>query len=134
MTMIKNDLCLATDQECAVRRQQLIKAGIIAENTGELIERNGEHFLPTNEYSSQLRKKLEEKGLVSSEYVDVPRMAYYTGHSEEGEYKPKPIRSRAQYERRRSLYFRMLQEILVARRELKLNLAPRQEGDPDWIF
>lgn len=132
--MNNENMQVATDEECVARRQKLLKAGVITNNNEELIDRGGEQFLSTMNYSSELRKSLEKSGLVSSEYVSVPRMAHYTGHSEEGEYKSKPIRSRVQYERKLSLYFRMLQEILVARRELKLNLAPRQSDDPDWIF
>jgi lipopolysaccharide export LptBFGC system permease protein LptF len=132
--MNSETLQIATDEECAARRNRLIKAGIITENSNKLMERSGEQFLSTTEYSSKLRKNLESRELISSDYVEVPRMAYYTGHNEEGEYKAKPIRSQAQYKRKLSLYFRMLQEILIARINLKLNLAPRQNSDPDWIF
>ncbi|MGW8177890.1 MAG: hypothetical protein ACWGQW_03735 [bacterium] len=131
--MSTNPTQMATDAECAARRRQLIKAGVLKENTSKLIDREGEPYVSTKEYAAQLRKDLERQGLVSSEYFDVPSLPTRKG-SEEGEYKVRPIRTEAQYQRRRLLYLRMLQEILVARRELKLNLAPRQPNDPDWVF
>ena len=130
---MSNYIPMATDRECAQRRQQLIDAGILTENTSDLVDREGEPYVCTHEYSQRLRANLERQGLVSSEYYDVPSLTLRKG-SEEGEYKVCPIRSQAQYERRRLLYFRMLQEILVSRRELKLSLKPKQDSDPDWIF
>lgn len=130
---MSNYIPMATDEECAARRQKLIDAGILKENTSKIIERSGEPYLTTKTYASRLRKDLERQGLVSSDYYDVPSLSKRKG-SEEGDYKVRPIRSQAQYERRRLLYFRMLQEILISRRELNLSLKPKQEGDPDWIF
>lgn len=130
---MNNPIPMATDNECSARRQKLIDAGVITENNSQLIDRDGEPYVSTKGYASQLRKDLERQGLVSSEYLDIPSLPTKKG-SEEGEYKVRPIRTQAQYARRRLLYLRMLQEILVSRRELKLNLAPRQPSDPDWVF
>lgn len=130
---MSNPIPMATDAECAARRQNLIRAGVLKENASQLVDREGEPYVSTKRYAAQLRQDLERQGLVSGDYINVPKLPIRRG-SEEGEYKVRPIRGEAQYNRRRTIYLRMLQEILVTRRELKLNLAPRQPNDPDWVF
>lgn len=131
--MSKN-IPLANDEECAARRQKLIEAGIITENNSNLVDRSGESYVSTKSYAADLRKSLEKQGLVSSDYFEIPPLSRRAGGAEEGEYKARPIRNDGQYARRRLLYFRMLQEILVSRRELNLSLRPKLESDPDWVF
>lgn len=131
----KESMAMASDGECAARRSQLIKSGIIKENTKRFTKKgDGSYAVPTTTYSKSLRKNLEKKGVISSNRFNIPPLSGRISSLDEGEYKVTSIQGDAQYERRKLLYFHMLQDILITRRELNLNLAPKQVGDPDWIF
>ena len=130
------ELELATDAQCAARRRALIKAGIITERNCNLIKKgDGSVAVSTKDYSSQLRKGLVERGILDSKYIEIPPAKYEKPlRTEEGEYKVRPIKTKEQYDRRKIIYLRMLQEILISRRELGLVLGPKSDKDPDWIF
>lgn len=110
------ELNIATDKECVARRNALIYNRII--KPGKYI---GE------------RNRLIEKGLINPNLCEVEQNKYIV-NSEEGEYKSRPIGSNEEYEKRKLIYFRILQEVLQSRRDLKLILAIKEKTDPEWYF
>lgn len=135
----REDLPLASDAECRARRHALLRAGIVGEGNSDLITRDdGSVAVSTKKFAASLRQQLIRDGLLDPNYIEIPPApaGYYTTpiNSDEGEYKVRPIENDAQYQRRRTLYLRSLQEILISRRELNLSLGPKKSSDPDWIF
>lgn len=131
------DLPLATDQECIERRKLLIRSGVIAPANKDSIvfRKNSSPVVNTLESSRTMRKKLIGAGIISTElcYVE-PGERRCGGSNDQGEYSPRQITSDEEYERRKQIYFRMMQEILRSRRDLKLILGPKKDDDPDWYF
>lgn len=127
-------LPLATDDECYMRRKILIHYGIIKEGDDKLVDKGDNVAVSTKTYASTLRESLIASGLIDPDYIKLLPRDRSIKVREEGQFKPdKPISS-DRYERVRRAYLRSLQEILVARRELNLNLGPKKDSDPDWIF
>ena len=138
------DQDFASDEECLNIRNSLIEKGIIVPGKSNLIKKNG--VLPTvstKKYSKNLREdlinrefifpvELQEDGSISYCKLIPYRGKYFP--KEEGEYKSKPIKNNRDYIRRKQIYFRMIQEILYSRRELKLVLGKKEDSDPDWYF
>lgn len=134
--LLKNQLSLATDGECAERRRALIASGTITPNTGGVIIReNRQPVISTKRAALEYREQLINQEFISPELVEIPEKPYKRPlRLEEGEYHPRPIQSDADYHRKRQIYFRMLQEILHSRKNLKLMLGKKKESDPDWYF
>ena len=131
-----NEKPLATDKECQIRRSKLIAAGVIQPAPkSDLIERKGGSItLSTRKNNYGKRKKLISKGIIDSNLCHlIPETGKYKA-KEEGEYVSNPIVSELEYFRRKQIYFRMIQEILMSRKELKLILGKKNENDPDWYF
>ena len=126
----------ATDKECQNRRAYLVKAEII-KPCEKLAQRK---VAPTKENSRKLKEELIKQGLLEPmckgdlpNFIPLPskRISIIC---EEGEYKEKPIVSDRDLQRRRQVYFRMMQEILYSRKKLKLILGKKNDNDPNWYF
>lgn len=107
--MTKN-LTFATDAECAERRQHLIAIGIINPGSGKAPTKNSGTFEPAPRKERRININ------------DIP---------EDGSYRCRPIRNDDQYERRRQNYLHMLQSVLRARRDLKLEFEPMRGHKKD---
>jgi hypothetical protein len=132
----EKDLPYATDEECLEMRNRLVAKDHIV--PGDMEYGRGGKVRTT-----ALRKQLVAHGFlnpverlpggVPSFCETIPNSEPYRG-SEEGEYSCRQIGSSDEYLRRRQAYFRMLQEILHSRRELRLVLGQKKSTDPDWYF
>jgi hypothetical protein len=122
-----------TDEESNIIREQLIEAGILTPATDdELIKRKNEVVFSTTQKSKALRQKLIDDGFISEDRVKLmPRAKGKT--AEEGIYQPKSIKTEEDYERKRAMYLYMVQDILIARRELNLDLGPVKSNE-GWMF
>jgi len=136
MNIKLEELPFANNLECKELRKKFINNGIIKlNNNSDFVKKNnGALAVSTEKYTNNLRSKLIKKGLIDPNYIELVPEKTIGPFSEEGQYEVKPIQNKHQYEKRLKNYFRMLQEILVSRRELNLNLAPKSESDPNWIF
>lgn len=132
-----DQLPLATDAECKVRRALLVASGAIkpAGKAEVITKKDGSQVLSTRRSSRAWRNKLIEQGLID------PNMSYESPSdrsdyipSDEGEYSPKPVESDEEYARRKHNYLWMIADILRTRRELKLILGKKSDNDPDWYF
>ena len=131
-----NEKPLATDEECTIRRNELIAAGVIQPaSKSDLIERkDGSIILSTRKNNYGKRKDLISKGVIDANLCELIPETGKHQVKEEGEYVSKPITSELEYFRRKQVYFRMMQEILKSRKELKLILGKKNDNDPDWYF
>ena len=133
--MIKeNELPIATDDECKQLREHLLNKNFIktaGKNDTIMIKNN----IAVNTKKSSLlkRKELLSKGTISDVFCNIPKGKSYPCE-EKGEYVAKPINNDVEYNARKSVYFRMMQEILRSRQDLKLILGPKNSKDPDWFF
>lgn len=100
---MSKDLSFATDAECAERRQYLIEQRLIRPGSQKDPVRRSGIFEPAPRKTRRVNAN------------NIP---------EEGVYRCRPIRNDEQYQRRLQNYFHMLQSVLVARRELKLEFEP----------
>jgi hypothetical protein len=121
---IHDDLPIATDEECIARRNALIYVGIIkpAKSSELFVKKGNPITISTKEASSRKRQELIKKGIIvpnptldSCSCVSRPSRA-----KEEGMYKARPIKSNMEYKKRKEIYFYIMQEMLISRRELKL--------------
>ena len=130
-------LPLAGETECRVRRAFLIAGGIIkpAGKVDIIVKKDGSQVLSTRRSSKEWRSKLIEQGIIEPDFEYKP-VSVRTGNlcREEGTYDPQPIRSDEEYERRRDNYLWMISDLLRVRRELKLVLGKKDDEDPDWYF
>lgn len=125
----KRELPIATNAECDMMRNDLIARGIIK------LVKPGAITAQTKRLRKQERGQLVERGFIDPELCQLPAPILPRPRAnEEGEYKPMPITNDNEYIRRRQVYFRMIQEILHSRRDLKLILGPKGNNDPEWIF
>ena len=108
---------VASDTECFNMRSKLIASGIIT--LGDEINMN--------------RQRLIDDGILSEELYELIPGKRGVGY-EEGEYIARPIKTEEEYNRRKAAYFRMIQEILYSRRDLKLILGRKEPTDPEWYF
>lgn len=132
--MGKVELPFATDEEAQTRRELLINAGIIKLDGEDIIKKNGRSAVSTKNTCKKLRAQLISQGLISTDLCVVPKSKRKASSLEEGTYKPSEIKGEADYLKKRQAYWRMLQEIVIARKTLNLVLGKRQDGDPDWVF
>lgn len=98
-----NDKPYASDEECLEMRNQLIGAGRI---------------VPKQPDSGEAERKSAENADAGA--MPARRRINVNDIPEEGTYEVRPIMSDAEYERRKRNYFIMLQSVLRAREELKL--------------
>jgi hypothetical protein len=127
----------ATDNEAQMRRDRLIKLGVISTNITQ--QRENQNMSP-----EEIRSKLIQSGVIKPveklkdgrvTYCDLPqKLNIKSTNNEEGEYRVKPIVSESDYERKKMVYFRSLQELLFARRHLNLIVGKKEENDPEWFF
>ncbi len=131
-----NDLYFATEQECEDRRKFLIESGVItpAKRNDVIFRKKFDPVINTIESSRIIRRKLIDKGIISPELCQVKSIFVRGNSSDQGEYKTHPIKTEEEYNRRKNIYFRMMQEILYSRWDLRLVLVPKKESDPDWYF
>lgn len=128
----------ANEQETIEQRNKLIAAGIITPGKPKQAEKTLEQMSPeeTRQYFIN-RGTIKPVELVDDRatYCELPRkIRHYNLNTEEGEYHPSPIKTDVDYYRRRQVYFRMLQELLFARRNLNLIVGRKEPNDPDWYF
>lgn len=97
-----NDKPYASDEECQDMRDQLIGAGKIVPKRDGTDDRGKVR----NGADIELPKRRRRINV-----ADIP---------EEGTYEVRPIRTDAEYARRKKNYLAMLQSVLRARKELKL--------------
>lgn len=130
------ELLEATEQECIDRRNLLIANGIITPaNKSEIIKKNREEVISTRKEVLNKRKQLIKQGIINPRLCGIiHEKNIVVKNNDEGEYNPKKISNNGEYLRRRSIYFRMLQEIIFARIDLKLILGKKNSNDPEWIF
>lgn len=109
----------ATDKECSERRRELIDAGIIR---------------PTEFNAQEERKKLIGRGVISPmvinnkpNFIELPRPKKHFGR-EYGEYSPKKIKTDEEYNRRKIVYFRIVQEIIYSREKCGLEFSGPLNG------
>jgi hypothetical protein len=132
---------IATDRECRAWRSLLISLGVITPCKQPVVKKGFATTISTEKSARNLRKNLIDKGLISpmvdannfSSFCEIKRSHSYVS-SEEGEYRPRPVRSDEEYYRRRQVYFRMIQEVLYSRKKLKLVIGKKKDTDPDWYF
>ena len=131
-------LPLATDAECKIRRSLLIASGAIkpAAKADIIARKDGTQVLSTRKSSKAWRQKLIDQGVINTSFVYIPTSDSKCGYvpSDEGEYDPQPIGSESEYIRRKNNYLWMISDILRTRRELRLVLGKKAEDDPDWYF
>ena len=122
----------ATDQEYNNRRNEFIDAGIIRPGTHTPMEKL-ENMTP-----QETREFLIANGTIKPvtcvdgrmQYCDLPPKKKYSNlNTEEGEYKVLPINTEEDYNRRKQVYFRMLQEVVVSRQELGLIINFEKENE-----
>jgi hypothetical protein len=126
----------ATDQEMQARREQLIEAGVICPgnkiNTlNEMSPSETREFFVARGTIQPVERRAD--GSVSYCALPPPRKNLST-NSEEGEYCLQPLRTENDYLRRKQVYFRSLQELLFARRDLNLIVGRKDINDPEWYF
>ena len=105
-----SDKLYASDDECREMRGLLIEAGRVVPKSADAAKSGSAPSLDIEMF--QVRKTIN--------VADIP---------EEGTYTVRPIKSDAEYERRKRNYLVMLQSILRAREELKLEFedqSPRK--------
>ena len=125
----KRELPIAAAMECDEMRNSLISKGTIVP------AKPGMAAAQIRKFRRQERERLIELGIIDPELCRLPSpILPRVRAGEEGEYKPTPISSDGEYYRRRQTYFRMVQEILQSRRELRLVLGPKGNNDPEWVF
>ena len=131
----------ATDVEATERRNSLIESGVIT--PGSPVERAA--AIPLNEltpFEARLLfikdgaiKPVERLSDNTVTYCELPASRNVKSTNvEEGEYRVKPIVSEEDYSRRKMVYFRSLQELLFARRDLNLIVGKKELTDPEWFF
>jgi len=114
---------LATEQECIERRNEFINAGIIKPGTHTPQETR--EFLIAN---GTIKPVTRVDGKMI--YCDLPPQKKYSNlNTEEGEYKVLPINTDEDYNRRKQVYFRMLQEVVTSRQELGLIINFEKENE-----
>jgi len=135
-TKKNSDTPIATDTECKARRSVLIAMGAIvpARKADLITKKDGSIILSTRKQSRIKRQRLVDQGIVDENLCELVPHDVSHKSANEGEYKVKPIQSNAAYLRRRQSYFRIMQEILHSRKELKLILGKKNDNDPDWYF
>lgn len=137
-TDVNDELPVATDEECAARRNALIYVGIIKPDKDFPIKKGKPAVISTKASSDRRRQELIERGIIDPNPVSMFYESVHTSHKEEGQYKVRPIKSEKEYEVRKRAYFRLIQEILISRREL--NILFNQWDDekmgswPSWYF
>ena len=131
----------ATDVEATERRNSLIESRVIT--PGSPVERKAS--LSLNELTPfETRMLLIKQGAIkpverledgSVTYCELPeKQNVKSTNVEEGEYRVKPILSESDYLRKKMVYFRSLQELLFARRDLNLIVGKKEFTDPEWFF
>jgi len=136
MNTKRNDEPFATDEECKARRSVLIAMGVIKPATkSDLIEKkDGTIILSTRKESRAGRKQLIDQGIIDPTFCElIPDKSFHKG-KEEGEFKSRPIKSKEEYDKRKQAYFRIMQEILKSRKDLRLVLGKKNDNDPEWYF
>ena len=132
-----DQLPVASDAECKVRRALLVSGGVIkpAGKSETIIKKDGTQVLSTRKSSRAWRQKLIDQGIIdpNPSYTPATSREGFTP-DDEGEYSTQPINSDEEYERRKSVYLWMVSDILRTRRELRLILGKKSENDPDWYF
>jgi hypothetical protein len=121
---VHDELPVATDEECVARRSALIYVGMVRPaKSSELFVRKGSPVaLSTKEASNRKRQELIKRGIIvpSPTPLSHSRVSRPSRVKEEGAYRAKPIKNDAEYERRKEIYFHIMQEMLISRRELNL--------------
>jgi hypothetical protein len=132
----KNDKPLATDEECRTRRAVLIAIGAIKPAPkSELIEKgDGTIILSTRRDNRARRKQLIEQGIIDPTLCELITNTEPYIPKEEGEFVVRPIKSEKEYNMRKMAYFRIMQEMLYSRKDLKLRLDKKADDDPKWYF
>lgn len=124
----------ATEEECVELRNFYLKNNIIIEaDKDDVVKVKGNIAINTKKSSYNKRKKLINEGIISDKLYEVEKVLNYIS-SDKGEYNVIPVINDNDYDRKRSIYFRILQEILKSRMELKLSLGHKKPKDPDWYF
>ena len=138
---VHDELPVATDEECAARRNALIYVGMIkpAKDPELFVKKGNPVALSTKEASARKRQELIDRGIITPDPVPVSSgLVRPPRGKEEGQYKPRPIKSDAEYEKRKQAYFRLMQEMLISRRELRLVFNQWDEAKmgpwPNWYF
>jgi len=128
------ELPFASDEECSIRRVSLILGKVIKTSKNIIYKKDKDPVVSTVEFSTKLRKDLIKKGLIDPNPCKLypPNKSFRP--SDEGEYRARPIKTEADYFRKRQTYFRMMQDIFHSRRQLKLALGKKKDNDPDWFF
>lgn len=130
----ENELPVATDDECKQLREHFLNRNVIkVANKNDIIMFKNNIMVNTKNSSLLKRKELLNKGIISDTFCDIPKSKHYSCE-EKGEYIVKPINNDVEYKARKSVYFRMMQEILRSRQDLKLILGPKNSKDPEWFF
>jgi len=136
MSKINNSgkvLPFATDEQCQDRRDALIGAGIIKVNEDKDFSPVAHRRKPYIEAGIIRPLKKDKDGKVS--YCSLPKKENRRIlDNEEGTYVPRPIRSDREYNAKKQVYFRMLQEIIWSRQNCNLILGKISEDDPPWYF
>ena len=125
----KRELPIATGAECEAMRNDLIAKGRIR------AARPNADAARMRKLRRQEREQLIRAGIIDPSPCQLPAPVLPRPRAgEEGEYRPTPISNDKDYLRKRQIYFRVIQEILQSRRELKLMLGPKGNNDPEWVF
>lgn len=129
-----DDKVFSTDSECLQLRNELIKRKIIKPgNPKDIITKGDNKILSSSKGNRELREYLVDIGVIDPNPCAISK-GNYSELPEEGEYSPKKILSDEEYNKRKNNYFRIMQEMIFARRDLKLILGKKNENDPDWFF
>ena len=118
---------VASEEECKRMREYFIEKGQVKVNKKE------EHDVIEKDVVIT-RDQLIGMGIVSGELCKLAPDDRKLFRKDSGEYVPTPITNEKDYERKRRIYFRMMQEILISREELELNMGDKPEGAPKWHF
>ena len=126
-------LQFATDEQCQDRRDALIGAGIIKVSEDRKFDPVVHRRKPY--IDAGIIRPLEEGEDGCVTYCSLPEKENRRlFDNEEGTYVPKPIRSDREYQRKKQVYFRMLQEIIWSRQNCNLILGKISDDDPAWYF
>jgi hypothetical protein len=106
--MTMSDKLYASDEECRNMRDQLISAGRVVPKSADSEAANASASLDVEAPSARRRVNVS----------DIP---------DEGVYVVRPITSDEEYDRRKRNYMIMLQSILRARKELKLEFEDQKK-------
>ena len=105
---MSNQPSYATDEECQELRNQLIKSGRIRPAAGDAVSAPA----PTDVLLPKVQR---------------PKRTNASEIPEEGSYDVRPIRTQAEYDRRRLTYLYMLQSVLRTREQMSESRKGKQK-------